>query len=212
MESVLDLSHTLAPDMPVYPGTERPTLRPTHTVEQNGFAETLLSMYSHTGTHIDAPAHMLAQAPTLDRLGVTQFVGEGCVIDVAEGTREIDIDTVTGFADRIGEASFVLFHTGWDRYWGEERYFSNFPVLSREAARWLAGQGLKGVGFDAISADAVGATSFVNHLHFFRAGMVIVENLRGLAPLAGQRFLFSCLPLRYGNADGSPVRAVALLR
>jgi kynurenine formamidase len=113
--------------------------------------------------------------------------------------------------DEISGASFVLVLTGWDRYWGERRYFSGYPVLSGEAAAWLAARGLKGVGFDALSADAVEAESFVNHLHFFRAGMVIVENLRGLEALVGRRFLFSCLPLKFANADGSPVRAVALL-
>ena len=209
--TVFDLSHTLAPGMPVYPGTEPPSLRPTNTVERNGFAETSLSMYSHTGTHIDAPSHMLAGAPPLDQLDVGHFMGDGCVIDVTGCAGTIEIEELHAAERRLVAASFVLFHTGWDRYWGEDRYFSGFPVLSAAAAYWLAARGMKGVGFDAISVDPVGADRFVNHLHFFRAGMVIVENLRGLAPLVGKRFLFSCLPLKYVNADGSPVRAVALL-
>jgi len=84
-------------------------------------------------------------------------------------------------------------------------------VLSTDAAEWLAERNLKGVGFDAISVDPVGSTAFTNHFVFFRAGMICIENLTGLAPLAGQRFLFSCLPLKLAEADGSPVRAVAIL-
>jgi kynurenine formamidase len=211
MHLVIDLSHTLAADMPVYPGTEPPVIRPANTIEHNGFAETSLAMYSHAGTHVDAPSHMLAGAPSLDHLDVGHFVGEACVIDATGCAGTIPMETLRASEDEISGASFLLVRTGWDRYWGERRYFSGYPVLSGEAAAWLAARGLKGIGFDALSADPVGAESFVNHLRFFRAGMVIVENLRGLEALAGRRFLFSCLPLKFANADGSPVRAVALL-
>ncbi len=210
MRRIVDLSHALAPDMPMYPGTEPPVIRKTNTLERDGFAETSLAMYSHTGTHVDAPSHMLAGAPSLDGLDVDHFVGEGCVVDAAGGAT-IHVDTLRASEALISGASFVLIRTGWDRHWGSPRYFSGYPVLSAEAAEWLAARRLKGVGFDAISADPVGASDFVNHLHFFRAGMVIVENLRGLEPLLGRRFLFSCLPLKFADADGSPVRAVALL-
>ena len=140
-----------------------------------------------------------------------QFVGEGCVVDATTCGKTIPLATLRASERAISGKSFVLVRSGWDRYWGERRYFSGFPVLSGEAVNWLAGLGLKGIGFDAISADPVEAETFGNHLHFFRAGMVIVENLRGLEPLVGRRFLFSCLPLKFGNADGSPVRAVALM-
>jgi kynurenine formamidase len=211
MHRVIDLSHTLADDMPVYPGTQPPVIRPAHTIERNGFAETSLALYSHVGTHMDAPSHMLAGAPSLDSLDVSHFVGEGCVIDATGCGGTIPLETVRASEDEISKVSFVLLRSGWDRYWGESRYFSGFPILSDEAAGWLACRGLKGIGFDALSADAVEAETFVNHQHFFRAGMVIVENLRGLEPLVGRRFVFACLPLKFANADGSPVRAVALL-
>jgi len=211
MHSVIDLSHTLAADMPVYPGTEPPVIRPANTIERNGFAETSLAIYSHAGTHVDAPSHMLAGAPSLDRLDVGHFVGEGCVVDATTCGGTIPLETLRASERAISGRSFVLVRSGWDRYWGERRYFSGFPVLSGEAASWLADLGLKGIGVDAISVDPVEAETFGNHLHFFRAGMVIVENLRGLEPLVGRRFLFSCLPLKFGNADGSPVRAVALM-
>lgn len=210
MTTILDLTHTIAEGMPAYPGTEPPTLQQANTVEQDGFAEKRLTMYSHTGTHVDAPAHMLSGAPTLDQLGVGHFVGTACVIDVV-GQAVIHPSVLEAQAALVEGCAFVLFHTGWARHWGQDRYFADFPVLSLEAARWLAGRGLKGVGFDAISVDAVGSTEFQNHFVFFRAGMICVENLVGLETLAGKRFLFSCLPLKLAAADGSPVRAVAIL-
>lgn len=212
MKTVVDLTQPITPGMPVYPGTEPPVLQQANTVERNGFAETLIRMYSHTGTHIDAPAHMVANAPTLDRLAVDRFVGMACVIDVsATGQAEIGPAVLEAHAALVAGCDFVLFHTGWSRHWGDQRYFAGFPVLSLDAARWLAARGLKGVGFDAISVDPVGASEFSNHLVLLRAGLILIENLDGLEPLIGKSFLFSCLPLKFERADGSPVRAVAML-
>lgn len=210
MPTVLDLTHPLAEGMPVYPGCVPPRIRRSATVAKDGFAETQLTIFTHTGTHIDAPAHMLAGAPTLDRLGAAHFVGPACVVDVA-GLTTIPRAFLEARAADLEGCEFVLFHTGWDRFWGQSAYFEGFPVLALEAAEWLAGRGLKGVGWDAISVDPVGATEFPNHLALFRAGVLSIENLRGLAPLVGRRFRFACLPLALLEADGSPVRAVAIL-
>ena len=212
MQTVVDLTHGIAPDMPVYPGTEPPVILQANTVERNGFAETLIRMYSHTGTHIDAPAHMVAGAPTLDSFDVGRFVGRACVIDVSDvGRAQIGPSVLEAHAALVTDCEFVLFHTGWSRYWGDARYFGGFPVLTEAATRWLVARNLKGVGFDAISADPVGATEFGNHLALFRAGLILIENLTGLEALIGKTFVFSCLPLALPRADGSPVRAVAVI-
>ena len=208
MRTVLDLTHTLSEGMPAYPGTEPPTFQRANTVEKDGFAEKLISMYSHTGTHIDAPAHLLAEGPTLDQLGIGHFVGKACVIDVPAKAR-LDVAFLESNLPMMEGCEFILFHTGWSRYWGQDRYFADFPVLAAGAAEWLAGRGLKGIGFDAISVDPVGSTDFLNHLVLFRAGMILIENLTGLEALIGQEFMFFCLPLKIEAADGSPVRAVA---
>ena len=75
--TVIDLTHTIREDMPVYPGTEQPRLTTACTVSQCGYRETLLHMYSHTGTHMDAPAHMIDGALTLDGCGAVRVHGGG---------------------------------------------------------------------------------------------------------------------------------------
>lgn len=57
---VIDLTHTIKENMPVYPGTDTPKLMPANTYEKDGFKETLMQMYTHTGTHMDPPAHLYA--------------------------------------------------------------------------------------------------------------------------------------------------------
>jgi len=104
-----------------------------------------------------------------------------------------------------------LLYTGWSRYWGRNRYFSNYPVLSENAAGWLQRFNLKGVGFDTISADSAGSTADPVHKRLLSRNGLIIENLTRLETLPQTGFTFSCLPLFTENADGSPVRAVAMI-
>jgi arylformamidase len=210
--NVIDLSHPLSRTMPVYPGTKPPEITETSTLAGHGFAEKLLRLYSHTGTHLDAPAHLLAGAATLDGFPASGFVGPACVLDVSEpGRLIIGIADLERDRERIAKAEFALLHTGWAERWEDPSYFSGYPVLSEDAARWLAAFRLKGVGVDAISFDEMNSAALPVHRVFLGKNMVLVENLRGLESLAGLEFIFSCLPLPIAGGDGSPVRAVAIL-
>jgi kynurenine formamidase len=111
----------------------------------------------------------------------------------------------------IEQVDFLLIRTGWSRFWGTDRYFTDYPILTIEAAETLAGLGLKGVGFDAISADPIDSRDLPVHRVLMRAELLIIENLAGLERLPEGRFMFSCFPLAFQDADGSPVRAVVYL-
>lgn len=187
--------------MQVYPGTEQPKLE---KLEIDGYRETLFHMFSHTGTHMDAPYHLLKEAKKLDEMPIDAFIGDAAVITVPQGVRLMGKDMLKG----VEGAEFVLFNTGWGARWGQKDYFTDFPVLSFEAAEYLAGLGLKGVGIDAVSVDEVSMTELPIHRILLGAGMVIVENLAWLDTLP-VRVRFHALPLFYKDADGSPVRAFA---
>jgi kynurenine formamidase len=103
-----------------------------------------------------------------------------------------------------------LIYTGWSRYWGTDKYFSDYPVLSPESTEWLSRFKLKGIGLDVISADGADSQDFPIHKAFLKNDTVIIENLKNLDLVPIDQFLFSCLPLKLEDADGSPVRAVAL--
>lgn len=209
---VVDLSHAISPDMPYYPGTEPPIFTRPCTLESHGFVEQRIALYSHTGTHMDAPAHILRQARTLDQLDIAQFVGSAVVLNLKKAHKGvIGIDDVKAFCRQIEGKDFVLLHTGWCDLWGTASYYEAYPVLSAEAAAWLAGFELKGIGADMISIDAYESTAFPIHKIFLEKGTVIIENLTNLEAMIDAEFLFCCLPLKIIEADGAPVRAVALL-
>lgn len=204
---IYDLSYTIGPDTMAYPGIEKPKLRVMNTVEKDGFQETLISIFSHAGTHMDAPAHMLAGAPCLDSLPMERFCGKAYVMDCTsfgEGA-EIPPDALP---DMTG-LSFLIISTGWEEKWGTDAYFGRFPVLSPEAADAVANAGLSGVGVDMMSVDPMDTTDFPVHMCFFNKNMVIIENLRNLAALRGKIIDLTALPLKYANADGAPVRIAA---
>ena len=89
---VIDLTHTIKEGMPVFPGTEPPKLDAASTFEKDGFRETLLTMYSHTGTHMDAPAHVREDGITLDKFGADKFVGKAIVVDCSDLSEGDTID------------------------------------------------------------------------------------------------------------------------
>lgn len=209
---IIDLTHLLNAEITVYPGTEKPTFHQAHTVEKDGFAEQKMTMYTHTGTHIDAPAHMLKDGNTLDLLNVESFYGNAICINCSEVKgKYIQIESLLPFEEKIRKVDFVLLRTDWSKKWKSDSYFKNFPVLGKEACTWLTNFNLKGVGLDVISIDPVDDSyEMINHNITFNKGMVIIENLTNLDLLNDEVFSFSCLPLKIENADGSPVRAVAI--
>jgi arylformamidase len=207
---IIDLSHPITRDMPVYPGTEAPLLEEGCTLEKDGFREKRITMFSHTGTHMDAPCHLLKGGVALDDFSLDQFIGKAYVLEATLGKGSfIDEKAIVEVSDRIVQVDFLLIQTGWSHFWGREEYFGPFPVLTEGAARIVAGLGLKGIGLDCISADSMSNPALPNHRVLLGAGMVIVENLCRLEELPREGFEFSAFPLKILEADGSPVRAVA---
>lgn len=210
---IIDLTHVISPDMPVYPGTEGPKFEPANTYERDGFKETRLSMYSHTGTHMDPPAHLFEGRTTLDAFDVSQFVGSACVIDctdLTEGGR-ITMEHISRNRENADRAEFLLFRTGWDRYWGKEAYFGEYPYIDEEVAGYIVRSGKKGVGLDVIGLDPIADEGLSLHKKLLKDNeIVIIENLTGLERLGSGMVTFCALPMKYAEADGSPVRAIAM--
>ena len=209
---IIDLTHTMSREMPVYPGTETPRFDPANTYEKDGFKETRISMFSHTGTQMDPPAHLVPGRTTLDAFEASQFVGRACVIDcseLGEGGR-ITMAHINKNRENADKAEFILFHTGWDRYWGKEEYFGDYPYINEEVAEYLM-KGKKGVGLDVIGLDPIADENLTIHKKLFLGNeIVIIENLTNLGKLGKELFTFCALPLKYENADGSPIRAIAM--
>jgi len=197
--------------MPVFPGTEQPIIKRTNTIEKDGFQEALISMYSHTGTHMDAPAHMLENSPYLDNFDIDKFIGQATILDFsAKENNFVTIEMLKTFEDKIRQVDFIILKFGWGKYWGKDKYFEPFPSLSEAAANWLTNFNLKGIGIDTISIDDINSATFPIHKILLPKNILIIENLTNLDSIESEFFMFCTLPLKTKDADGAPVRAIAI--
>ena len=208
---VIDLSHEIRPGMPVYPGTEPPKFEYGTTIARDGFVEKKITMFSHTGTHIDAPGHILEKGATLDSFEAGHFIGPAILIPASVNGETIGRAILEPYEERIRRARFVILKTGWSSRWGTESYFSKYPVLEHDAAEWLAKFDLAAVGIDAISIDPADSLYLPNHRIFMKRNICILENLTALEAVLADKFTLSCLPLKIQDADGSPIRAIAIM-
>ena len=142
-----------------------------------------------------------------------KFVGKAIVVDcsdLSEGDT-IDISYINKYKGVIEDAEFVLFKTGWNKYWDTEKYYGKFPVISEEVADYLISSNKKGIGLDVISIEAIESEDLPMHHKVLKNNLVIIENLCNLDQIGSDLFTFCALPLKFINSDGASVRAIAIL-
>ena len=223
---IIDLSHTIHNDIQIYPGDPVPSISRGLIHEKDYCHVDVLTLGSHTGTHIDAPYHFLARGEKIDELPVERFVGEGVLIDVSGKTDRalIEPEDVESYQNEIESGNFVIFRTGRDKFFGNSRYYLH-PYLSPEGARLLVKMGATLVGIDALNIDptyqdvpdlGLPANDLPNEdeygypVHDILLGnsILIVENLCNLDKISQIKGIYSFLPLKLKASDGSPIRAV----
>ncbi|KAL1744834.1 hypothetical protein HDZ31DRAFT_82383 [Schizophyllum fasciatum] len=220
---IIDLSHPLNASMQIYPGDPPFRCRPICTVEADGCSISALSLGSHTGTHLDAPAHFIVGGATVSDLPISQLVGAALVLRLPHlqpRERITWTDHLAPYADALKaharSSGIVLLYTGWARHWGTPAYFDS-PFLMGDAAARLVEFGVRVFGVDTMSPDEVPAPGgpeetaggFATHATLLGAGVVIVENLRNLESVESGMTV-SLVPLNLEGCDGSPVRAYAV--
>ena len=105
-------------------------------------------------------------------------------------------------------AEFILFHTGWSRYWGQAAYYGDYPYITHQVADWLLKTGKKGIGLDTIGLDPIADETLTLHRKLLADDrMVIIENLTNLEQVGDGVVFFCALPLKQAEADGAPIRA-----
>lgn len=200
---IYDLTHLVDESLPVYPGDPQARIEQVGTLEKDGYADRLLTMGTHNGTHLDAPAHMLADGKQLKDYLVDRFVLRAICIDARSG---FDAQKV---AATITEPNLaVLFYTGASDYFTEERYWHEYKVLDEATLQALIDKKVSLVGIDTGSFD--NADGFPVHKALLSADILLIENLTNLQPLVNKSFELYALPLKL-EADGAPARVIAKL-
>jgi kynurenine formamidase len=223
-----DLTHPIRTGMQVYPGDPAVAVEPHADIDSDGYRVSALELGTHAGTHVDAPCHVEPGGKSLADFPVEAFRFDAVRVDLrgvgardpirrAELSDAVDaaVDAAVDSDDAFTDPDMLVLRTGWDEHWGTPRYFDH-PYVTGEAAAWCAERGYH-LGLDALSPDPTPTENAAAdepagvpaHRALFAAERLIVENLTGLDALPA-RFELCAYPLSL-DADGSPVRAVAVV-
>ncbi len=198
----IDLTHRVGAGTLPYPGDPAPLFRQAAGIAADGCLVTQFSLASHTGTHVDAPAHVLSDGKAFCDFDLEDFCGTACLLDVRSAAGPVG----ERFLDGVCACDWLLICTGMSSRWGKEDYFTTGPVFEEAFVRRAAQLTRKGAGLDCAGWDRSGVAL---HRGWFESqGGLIVENLCALEKILCRRILeFAALPVKIDARDGAPVRA-----
>lgn len=224
---VMDLTHVLGPNTPVFPGFSPPTITPTATHQTSGFYNNRITLGEHTGTHMDAPVHFSKDGIYVDQIAPTNLVVPAVVLDLrARAAKDHDTlvtpDDIRAWERRYGRIpknAAVLMSTDWGRRFGSSRDFLNadssgvmhFPGFGKEAVEFLVTErSIAGIGVDTLSLDHGPSTTFASHFAILPTNRWGLENLANLSaiPPSGAT-LFIGAP-KVASGSGGPSRVLAV--
>jgi kynurenine formamidase len=199
---IIDISHTLDENTPLYPGDHALTITRYAELEQDKYTSYILTSGMHTGTHVDIPMHLVADDRMVSDFPPDCFIGRGALLDVR---REEQIAMKPASRELVREGDIVLLYTGCDGKYHTGEYFTSHPAVSAELGDFLLSRRIKMLGMDMPAPDY---PPFVFHRALLSKGIFVLENLANLGSLlnAGD-FEVIALPLKIA-AEASLVRAI----
>jgi arylformamidase len=209
MPRIIDLTLTISPRLR---GVQ---FEPCHTYERDGYNTRTLHLYSHSGTHMDAPLHFAAGDGTIDRIPLTHCVLPACVANISHLPPKalISVADLSAVANRLQPGEGLILKSGWSRHIDQPQYYrDNFPRISEELARWCIDRRVRLLGVEPPSVADVNDKAELTLIHKLLLGaeIVIVEGLTNLDALSLDHVLFCAAPLKIEGGDGSPCRAFAI--
>lgn len=190
------------------------------------FQTTQLTINCHAFTHVDAPLHFLTGGRHIAEMSLEQWVGEAAVVDLTHVAANAPVSAadLERQAQHVRTGDIVLLRTDWPRRVSVEleQFWRDAPYTDQSACEWLISRRVKAVGYDYPPDFCVRTMTFepkkrltrednTTHQAFFPAGITVIEYLTNLDRIGAERCRFLALPLPVEGADGSPVRAVAIV-
>jgi arylformamidase len=207
--TIYDISLTITPTLPVWPGDPPVRLtQPSHLERGDMCTITRLDISAHTGTHLDAPAHFIRGGAGVETLDLDVLIGPALVVD-ARGRGHLAAEALEALAIPSGVQRLLL-RTDNSAIWqrGDTAFIEDFVAIAPTGAQWLVDHGVKLVGIDYLSV-APFDDGIPTHQILLSAGVIAVEGL-DLSAIEPGEYQLVCLPIKIGGADGAPCRAVLI--
>ncbi|MFG6148798.1 cyclase family protein [Halobacillus sp. B23F22_1] len=197
---MIDITQPVYEGMPVY--KNKPEKQPNFKSNTNGHVtESRLELDAHTGTHIDAPLHMVNDGDTFESISMNKLIGEAKVFDlsrVEDGITKQDLEGLD-----IQQNDFVLFKT---RNSFEDEFNFEFIYLKEDGARFLAEKNIRGVGIDSLGIER-SQPEHPTHKSLFTADIIVIEGLR-LKDVDEKSYQMIAAPMKLVGTDASPARVL----
>jgi kynurenine formamidase len=219
---IVDLSFPIRPHFRWMVARE---IRSSHDRGDN-FESSVMTLGCHAYTHVDAPRHFLRGDRHIAEMPIDQWIGEAAVVDLTHlgPNGEVTGADLERRAGHVTAGDIALLRTDWPRKTGVEdpAFWREAPWTGPSACQWLVRRGVKAVGYDYPPDYSVRTGIFspgtrvrpeecTTHHIFFPAGITVIEYLTDLHLIGAPRCRFLALPLKIDGADGSPVRAIAMV-
>ncbi len=208
------MTHIIDLTVPLESGQRGVGIEPAKTLERDGWNATTLGLYSHCGTHMDAPLHFGVSDESIDQIPLDLCMGPAWVVNLTgiEPRALIDVGHLGRTKDNVCAGDGLLLRTGWSRRIGNPSYRNALPRVSLELAHWCAEKGVRMLGVEPPSVADVNNLEELTAVHkvLLGAGVIVVEGLTNLDQIRSDKVTFIALPLKIAGGDGSPVRAIAI--
>ena len=197
-----DISQTLRPALPVWPGDTEFGFERTWRMDEGSPVNVgKMTMSTHSGTHADAPLHYAEDGLDAAGMELDPYIGTCLVVDARGVKGEVDVADLP----HIDSVDRVLFRT-WDAF-PHEAWRSDWLPIAAETIEWLALQGVKLIGTDAPSVDPQESKTMAAHKAVLKHDMRILEGLV-LDDVPEGRYELIALPLKIGDGDAGLCRAI----
>jgi arylformamidase len=208
MPRLFDISVPVMNGGVVYPGNPEIHIEPQQDMAKGGSSNvSLISIGSHTGTHVDAPSHMIPGGAGVESLALDALIGPAIVLAFDEDVMAITEAYLR--AQPIAGHERVLLKTRNSRFIRERDFQGDYTYLAPDGAAYLVSLGVRLVGIDYLSIEQFHSGHHRTHKTLLSRGVVIVEGLDLSEPPAGTYELY-CLPVLFSGIDGAPTRAVLM--
>jgi arylformamidase len=198
-----DLSPTIRPETPVWPGDTPFHSRLTWSLAEGASVNlSAITTTPHLGSHADAPFHTEPRGEGISEMPLERYLGLCRVVRVPPQPL-IEPRHVEGVD--LASPGRILFRSESVR---DRRTFpERFTALSPELAHLLGERGVLLVGMDTPSVDPFDSKTLDAHHALARGNVAILEGLV-LDGVPEGVYELIALPLRMAGLDASPVRAV----
>ncbi|NND33257.1 MAG: cyclase family protein [Saprospiraceae bacterium] len=182
-------------------------------LDRDGWNAKWLNMYSHAGTHMDAPHHFGITPQTIDQLPLASFMGKAHMVrlhDVSE-KQIITIADLGSVSSRFQAGDSLLIRTDWSKKFGKSSYRNMLPRIGSELANWCVEKKVKILGVEPPSVADVNDMTEVTEIHRILLGgnVIIIEGLINLDQIKRDDIFIMALPIKIKNGDGAPARVIA---